>query len=111
VLATYMLNFLHDFHLILYLLVEHAILHELAFVEFFSSIRRTIIFGGYFVHRSEGAFADDADPCILFSTAPLPRYALKGLLLGVPSVSPSWFPFGVWCRWEEVELVTRQGQS
>ena len=63
---TYVVNALHDLHLILHLLIQHAILHETPLVEFFSSVGLSIELGRDLVDCGKGAFADLADTVIIF---------------------------------------------
>ncbi len=59
-----MLHILHDLHLIFHFLVEDAVLHELALVEFLSGVRNAPKRGGDLVHRSKGAFPNLSDSII-----------------------------------------------
>lgn len=86
-----MFDFLHNFHLILDLLINYAILHEVTFVELLGSIWRTIILGSDLVDRCEGSPTNDVNTSVFLTTpefawslpeSRITRRMLRGFPLG-----------------------------
>jgi hypothetical protein len=69
---AYVLDLPHDFHLVLYLLIQDAVLHELAFIKFLRGIRLAGEPQGHFGYRGEGAPANFAHAIVLGCAGPLP---------------------------------------
>lgn len=77
--VTYMIETLHDAHLILHLLIQDAVLNEMALLQLFGRIRATVILGGDHVDDGKGALADLANLVILARASPLCNLALLRL--------------------------------
>ena len=85
--GSYVLDALHNLHLILNFLVQDAILHEAPLVEFFGGVWLAVILGRDFVYRGECAFTNLADAVVLCRAIPFPRKTIGGLLRGVVQLS------------------------
>lgn len=68
-----MLDFLHDIHLIVHLLVEDAIFHEPSLLEFLGSKWNTIELGCDLVHGRECTLADSSDFVIFGAASPFSK--------------------------------------
>lgn len=65
-----MLDSLHDPHLILYFLIQNAVLHELALVEFLRCVGLAGELHGHLVYRGESTSADFAHAIVLVRASP-----------------------------------------
>ncbi len=68
---TYVIDFLHDFHLIFHFLVEHTVFHEASFVDFFGRIGFAVKLGCYFVYCGKGTFSNLAHTVVMLRAIPL----------------------------------------
>ena len=71
-----MLDFLHDFHLILDLLVQNAVLHEPALIQLLGRIRMTSELQRDFVDSGKSTSANLAHPVVLVRSIPGARNGL-----------------------------------
>jgi hypothetical protein len=67
-----MLDLPHDVHLVFYLLIQNAVLHEFSFIEFLRRVRLTGKFVCHFVYRGESAPANLAHPVVFVRAGPRP---------------------------------------
>lgn len=65
-----MLDFSHDFHLRVYLLVENSILHESSLLKLLGRIWDTVKLSGNLVHNSKCTLANAADLVVFRTTSP-----------------------------------------
>lgn len=77
---AYMIDLLHNFHLILNLLVQNTILHKPPLIEFLCCVRRAVVFGGNFMNGCKCPFPDDTNSSVFIATAPLTGKTAQWLL-------------------------------
>lgn len=87
--SAYVLDLLHDVHLVLHLLIQDAVLHELALVELLCRVRLTGELHGHFMYRGESTSANFAHTIVFVRAVPWPwqRIAESSVSLFCTAVS------------------------
>lgn len=79
-----MFDSLHDVHFVFHLLIENAVLHKLALVEFFRGVGVAGELEGHLMNGSESASADFAHAVVLVGAVPRSWQPVGGSTISLP---------------------------